>query len=75
MVYASLEVRPDDGRPHAVAGGLWFDSLSANPLGVSVLPLFAVGLCVHLAREFVLRDQPAMPRWCSAWWPAPPPRP
>ena len=25
----------------ALLGGLWFDSLSANPLGVTVLPLFA----------------------------------
>ena len=32
-------------------GGLWFDSLSANPLGVTVLPLFAIGLAIHLKRE------------------------
>ena len=38
-------------------GGLWFDSLSANPLGISVLPLFAVGLAVYVARELILRDQ------------------
>ena len=41
----------------AVLGGLWFDSLSANPLGVTVLPLFAIGLAIHLNRELILRDQ------------------
>ena len=38
-------------------GGLWFDSLSANPLGISVLPLFAVGLAIYIGRELILRDQ------------------
>ena len=38
-------------------GGLWFDSLSANPLGVSVLPLFVVGLAIHVKRELIVRDQ------------------
>lgn len=38
-------------------GGVWFDSLSANPLGISVLPLFAVGLAIHLGREMILKDQ------------------
>src|ERR1043166_3641386 len=42
----------------SVLGGLWFDSLSANPLGVSIVPLFLVGLLVHLSRDVVLRDQP-----------------
>src|SRR5947209_15681885 len=35
----------------AVAGGLWFDSLSANPLGVSILPLLMVGLLIHGRRS------------------------
>src|SRR5260370_41869617 len=38
-------------------GGLWFDSLSANPLGISVLPLFLVGLAIYTNRELLLRDQ------------------
>jgi cell shape-determining protein MreD len=38
-------------------GGLWFDSLSANPLGISILPLFAVGLGIFVIRELILRDQ------------------
>lgn len=41
----------------AVCGGLWFDSLSANPLGVTVLPLFVAGLLMQRARDFLLRDQ------------------
>ena len=38
-------------------GGTWLDCLSANPLGLSVLPLFAVGFGVHLARELILKEE------------------
>src|SRR5258707_756926 len=41
----------------AVCSGLWFDSLSANPLGISVLPLFFVGFLIHRYRGLILRDQ------------------
>jgi len=41
----------------AFCGGLLFDSLSANPLGISVLPLFAAGLGVYGCRDVVLREQ------------------
>ena len=37
-------------------GGLWFDSLSANPLGVTILPLFVVGFPIYLRRELILRE-------------------
>jgi cell shape-determining protein MreD len=57
MVYASLCTGITTVTLLALCGGLWFDSLSANPLGVTVLPLFAVGLAVHLKRELILRDQ------------------
>jgi cell shape-determining protein MreD len=57
MVYASLCTGITTVTLLALAGGLWFDSLSANPLGVSVLPLFAIGLAIHLKRELILRDQ------------------
>lgn len=40
----------------AVAGGLWFDSLSANPLGVSVLPLLIIGCFNFQNRSFLLRE-------------------
>jgi hypothetical protein len=57
MVYTSL----CGGLIHvcllAFSGGLWLDSLSANPLGISVLPLFAVGFAVYLVRDIILRDQ------------------
>jgi hypothetical protein len=57
MVYASLWAGLTSVSLLAFAGGLWFDSLSANPLGVSVLPLFAVGLVIYVLRELILRDQ------------------
>ncbi len=57
MVYTSLSAGFGTVILLAMAGGLWFDSLSANPLGVSVLPLFAVGLGVYLYRDLILRDQ------------------
>ncbi len=41
----------------ALCGGLWFDSLSANPLGVTILPLFAIGLPIFLKRDLILRDR------------------
>jgi rod shape-determining protein MreD len=40
----------------AIFGGLWFDALSANPLGVTILPLFVVGLVIFLQRELILRE-------------------
>ena len=57
MVYAGLSGGLNALFLLSVLGGLCFDSLSANPLGTSVLPLFAVGLVIHLSRELVLRDQ------------------
>lgn len=42
----------------AVFGGMWFDALSANPLGVTILPLFAVGFVIHLKRDLLLYKQP-----------------
>jgi cell shape-determining protein MreD len=41
----------------AVLGGLFFDSLSANPFGISVLPLFLVGFAIHTQRDLILREQ------------------
>jgi len=41
----------------SVLGGMWFDSMSANPLGITILPLFAVGLVLHYYRSLILRDQ------------------
>ncbi len=41
----------------AALGGLCFDALSANPLGVSVLPLFVTGFLVCWKSDLILRDQ------------------
>jgi len=57
MVYAGLCTGITTVTLLALAGGLWFDSLSANPLGVTVLPLFAIGLAIHVKRELIMRDQ------------------
>jgi hypothetical protein len=35
---------------------LGYDSLSANPLGITILPLFAVGFPICLRRDLILRD-------------------
>jgi cell shape-determining protein MreD len=57
MVYASLTARFETVCLLALFGGLLLDSLSANPLGISVLPLFIVGLALYSKRELILRDQ------------------
>ncbi|MFM1768091.1 MAG: hypothetical protein RJA22_620 [Verrucomicrobiota bacterium] len=41
----------------AACGSLWFDALSANPPGLSLLPLFLVGLVIQRGRDLILRDQ------------------
>ena len=58
MVYAALNADIAAVSLLAVLGGLWFDALSANPLGASILPLFAVGFVIWLQRELILRDLP-----------------
>jgi len=57
VVYASLVASLPMLTLVCVCGGLFFDSLSANPLGVSVLPLFVPGLAIFSQRELILRDQ------------------
>lgn len=54
MVYAALNANMTIVALLAVLGGLWFDALSANPLGVTILPLFAVGFVILSQREFIL---------------------
>jgi rod shape-determining protein MreD len=57
MVYASLSAGLTTVMALSVLGGLWFDTLSANPLGISILPLFLVGYAIHLRRGLILREQ------------------
>ena len=58
MVYASLTASLLTVSSLALLGGLAFDSISANPLGVTVLPLLVCGLGFFAFRELLLRDQP-----------------
>ena len=58
MVYCGLSTGWLTLSLTAVLGGLWFDSLSANPLGITILPLVLVGSVIHKTRDLVLRDQP-----------------
>jgi len=57
MVYTALTTGPVMMMTLAVSGGLMFDSLSVNPLGVSVLPLLLIGFLLQLRRDLLLRDQ------------------
>jgi hypothetical protein len=58
MIYAALNADVVTVSLLAVLGGLWFDSLSANPLGVTILPLFAVGFPIWWKRDLILRELP-----------------
>ena len=58
MVYAALNADIVTISLLAVMGGMWFDSFSANPLGISILPLFAVAFPIYLQRDLILRDLP-----------------
>jgi hypothetical protein len=58
MVYAALNTGIATVAALAVLGGLWFDALSANPFGVTILPLFVVGFVIYLQRELILRELP-----------------
>lgn len=56
MICASLTSSIWSSALLAICGGLWFDSLSCNPLGVSILPLFIVGFVIHQFRDLLLRQ-------------------
>jgi rod shape-determining protein MreD len=57
VVYASLRSDLVTVALVAVLGGLWFDALSVNPLGISILPLFVVGFLIYPRRGLIMRDQ------------------
>jgi rod shape-determining protein MreD len=57
MVYTALTSGPAMMITLAVFGGLMFDTLSVNPLGISVLPLLVIGFLLQLRRDLLLRDQ------------------
>ena len=58
VVYAAISGGTASFTLVALCGGLWMDALSANPLGISLLPLFLAGLVIHQFRELILRQQP-----------------
>lgn len=57
VVYAALATNLPTVTLLALAGGLWFDALSANPLGTTPAPLVVVGLLLHLRRGLLLGSQ------------------
>ena len=57
MIYASLTSGTITIGLLSVLGGLWFDSLSANRLGVTIVPLFLTGFVVQRLRHLILREQ------------------
>ncbi len=57
MAYTAMAQGPFPVAALSVLAGLGFDSVSANPLGITVLPLLSIGLLVHLGRDFILADQ------------------
>jgi hypothetical protein len=56
MVFAALNTNVGGVCLLAFFGGLWLDSQSANPLGITILPLLAVGFPICLRRDLILRD-------------------
>lgn len=57
MVYTALTAGPFMMLTLAVLGGLFFDTLSANPLGTSVLPLLTIGFLIQMRRDLLMREQ------------------
>lgn len=57
MVYAALSSNLVTVALLGVMGGLCYDSMSANPLGVTILPLFLVGFVIYARRDLILKGQ------------------
>jgi cell shape-determining protein MreD len=55
MVYTGLTQGLPTITAVSLCGGMWFDAMSGNPLGTSVLPLFLIGFIIHQCRELLLR--------------------
>jgi len=56
LVYAGLTSSLPAVVATAVVSGLWVDCLSANPLGLSILPLALAGMLAHAFRAILLRE-------------------
>ena len=57
MVYTALSASPFMMITLAVLGGIFFDTLSVNPLGTSVLPLLIIGFLIQIRRDLLLSNQ------------------
>jgi len=58
IVYTALRTEAATLALVATLGGLWLDSLSTNPFGISILPLFWVGFALQHWQDLILRDLP-----------------
>ncbi len=56
MVYAGLTRDVPMITAVSLISGLCFDAMSANPLGVSILPLFLIAFIIFQCRELLLRE-------------------
>jgi hypothetical protein len=56
IVYAALRLDIIAVAVLAALGGIWLDSLSAGPLGATILPLFAIGWGLERWRDLLLRE-------------------
>jgi len=56
VVYAGLRSQASGLAVVIAFGSLGFDALSANPLGVKLIPLAIIGFLVHQYRELVVAD-------------------
>ncbi len=57
MVYVALARGPKAVVLFSLFGGLLFDSVSVNPLGISVISLLLIGFGICQSRELILKDQ------------------
>jgi hypothetical protein len=58
MVYAALQSNVATLTLLAICGSLWQRSLSADPLGIALLPLFMVGIFIEYnRRQFARRER------------------
>lgn len=56
LVYVALRLDLLTVTLFSLCGGLWLDSVSANPLGTSILPLFVTSWLLWRRRELLLRE-------------------
>lgn len=55
LAYAGLTASLPTIAIVSIAAGFWFDSLSANPFGISIVPLALAGFAIHSFRGILVR--------------------